>query len=275
MRAQTRLAALLLSGLAVSAVHALATVSAWAAGFASAPHTAYYEMSLLETRVGDVTSVDGAMRLEITPACDAWTVSNEMHMRSGNGDGAGVELRVLHKGREATSGEALDFETTVYANGQLTDQIKGSATRDATGRGEAVFDLPEPITLPLPAGTVFPLGALDASIEAFFKQNKRLTNYLYFDGSEAGVDRGTDLVAGTPEPVEADQQDPDNLLTGAPRRIVTTMFDMSQTDAEPRSTYIGDMMPNGILTRLTIDLGFILVEARLSRVSENPLPENC
>ena len=246
-----------------------------AEGFAVAPHVALYEVNLLETRMGGVTRVEGAMSLSITAACDAWTVESDLGLIFGNAENEGAKLRVQHKGRESVSGETFEFRTDVYTNDSLSEIIRGEAKRGSDGHGEAFFTMPEEKTLPLPAETEFPLSALSKSLGAFFEQNQRLINYVYFDGTDMGVDRATDLLAGTPEPIQTDQQDPDGLLSAEALRVVTTMFDFSKTDAEPNSTFVGDLMANGVVARLTIDLGFILVEARLSEVKATPLPTDC
>lgn len=250
-------------------------VPAQADPFKSTPHLAFYDINLLETRMGDITQVDGSMKVSITAQCDAWTIQSDLAMASGNGAGLGVELRVVHESKETVDRTSLEFETEVYVNGSQTELIKGVATRDATGKGEAVFDHPQRTVVPLPSGTVFPLDSVDRSMTEFFEQNTRLLNYLYFDGSEPAVDRVTDLLAGEANVIQPDQDDPDALLTQAPKRIVSTLFELNQADSEPQSTFISDIMPNGILTRLTIDLGFILVEARLNSVEARPSPSAC
>ena len=113
-----------------------------------------------------------------------------------------------------------------------------------------------------------------SNLNAAWGQNQVLMNYIYFDGSELSAWRGTDLVAGTPDPLDADAQDPDSMTQiGQAKRIVSTLYDLTHTDAEPITTYISDTLPNGVITRLTIDLGFMVAEARLVEVLANPEPD--
>lgn len=231
-----------------------------------ASHSARYRLSLLEAKIGEVSMLDGVMSFHVIRGCDAWTLQSSLDMAAGQPDGQNFQMAVEHQSREALDGSWLEFDTSFNANGGVQERYAGRAERAADGGVTAQFDYPEKASITLPAEVVFPIQAVEQTVAAFWDGKKRLVNYLYFDGSELDMAKATDLLAGTPDPLMDGAEDPDHLTQGDSRRIVTTLFDSSQTDSEPRSTYISDTLPNGVITRLTIDMGFMVVEARLVEV---------
>lgn len=246
-----------------------------ARGFRAAPHSATYTIRLLENRIGDIASVDGYMRIAVTASCGFYRLESELLMQMvGMGEGSSV-LKVTSEAEEAVTGQDYRFSTDVFLNDTLTETTRGVAKLDAEHGGTATFERPEPQTITLPPGTMFPFTNLNRLIQAFFEDDAQLDNYISFDGSHTGVDRGTDLKAGDANSIAEDLTDPDGLLVEAPKRIVTTLYDFSQKDAEPRSTIIADLTSNGITTWMSLDLGFIVLEAKLQDVTATPLPDTC
>lgn len=238
-----------------------------------APHTARYDVSLLEARMGDIAAANGTMEIELSRGCDAWALNTELTLNTNQADGTGFDLGVVSASQEASDGSWYTFESRVFVGGELQDFHKGRAELDEAGRGEAVFEQPQAMVLPLKSGTKFPIAATLESLGLLFNDGVRISNYVIFDGSGPTALRATDIVAGKPDPTLEGLSDPAGLTNGEAKRIVTTFFDMTQTDSEPTLTYIVDMLPNGVTTRLTIDLGFMVTEARLIDVVANePVP---
>lgn len=259
---------------AIAAVLYLAAAPAWADSDLPriTPHKAVYSIGLLESEMGEVGQVDGAMAIELAKSCDdGWTVSTELRMATGSGDTPAMRLEIVTVDTESLDGRRFTFDSEVRVNGETTERIVGEAALNEDGAGSVTFESPIEGTKPLPNGTLFPINAFRNSLDAVWVRDEKLINYLYFDGSMPEPLRATDIVAGVAEPLPEGLKDPDGLTAGLTsqdaRRIVTTVFDMSRTDAEPQTTYIGDGLPNGILTRLTIDLGFMVTEARLVELS--------
>jgi hypothetical protein len=238
------------------------------------PHSARYIIQLLETRMGDIASADGAMEISLSRDCDAWTLTTALSLSSAQQDGASFDLRVDSDSREALDGRWFEFDSQVVVGGQVQEAYRGRAEIDADGRGEAVYERPREMSVALDQGTQFPIGATSKSLTALFEEGARISNYVLFDGSGETAIRATDLVAGTPDPTLDGLSDPDGLTTTIAKRVVTTFFDMTRTDSEPTMTYIVDILPNGVTTRLTIDLGFMVTEARLIEITLNE-PDAC
>ena len=249
--------------------------SAQAQEYPVLPHSARYSITLVEAKVGEVTMLDGDLSIDLIKGCTNWTLQSHFNLAAGNQDGAGFVLVMNQAATESLDGRRFEFKTNVVVNDAPEETYQGIATLKEDGRGEAEFTLPEQKNVRLPEGTLFPINAMRTNLNAAWGAQQGLMNYIYFDGSELSAWRATDLVAGTPEPLDAQAQDPDGITKiGQPKRIVTTLFDLTNTDAEPISTYISDILPNGIVTRLTMDLGFLVAEARLVEVLAIPEPES-
>lgn len=238
------------------------------------PHSARYNITLVEAQVGEVTMLDGGLSIDLVKGCTNWTLQSNLNLAAGNQDGAGFVLVMNQTATESLDGQRFEFKTDIVVNDAPEEIYQGIATLKEDGRGEAEFTLPEQKKVRLPQGTLFPINAMRTNLNAAWGAQQGLMNYIYFDGSELSAWRATDLVAGTPEPLDAKAQDPDGMTKiGQAKRIVTTLFDLTQSDAEPISTYISDILPNGIVTRLTMDLGFMVAEARLVEVLAIPEPD--
>ena len=90
-----------------------------------AAHRATYNLSLDNSRGGDVEAVNGNMAYEVTDACDGWAVRQRLDMtlsnRDGQGRADGLGLRDL--GKQGRDEVALPHEAD--------DRYR----RDRTGRG--------------------------------------------------------------------------------------------------------------------------------------------
>lgn len=237
------------------------------------PYTARYSLHLLETRVGDIASVNGGMDISVIRGCEAWTSQNHLTMSGGAAENPSIEVDAESMIREDIEGRWMEFESTVRVGGELTETIRGRAELDADGQGTATFKKPREVSFPLPKGTSFPISATRESIRQIWQNGAKLVTYLMFDGESPSPMRGTDILAGQPEPIQGGIDDPDNLVQGDLRRVVTTLFEFAETDSEPETTYIVDMLPNGVATRLTVDMGFMVVESRLIDITAVPAPK--
>lgn len=238
-----------------------------------APHSAQYELHLLETRVGDVGQVGGTMDISLAKTCDAWVSSSHLNMHGGDPENPTISVDAISRQSEALDGRWLEFASKVEVDGAPAEAIEGRAEIDEEGRGVADFTAPREVSFPIPKGTFFPVSASQYTLTQIWEEDKTLVNYLMFDGDSPTPVRGTDIVAGVPGSILADLKGDPTMVSGPLRRVITTLFDLAETDSEPQATYIVDILENGISTRITVDMGFMVVEALLSRIDPIPLPE--
>lgn len=236
------------------------------------PHSAVYSLSLLEASVGEVSSIDGSLEATLTRTCDEWISALDMAMYARAGGAQMFELTGVSTYREALDGTRFEFEAENRLNGEDVGSSAGTAVMTPGEGGIVTYTVPEGVSFDLPATTEFPYASVRDMVQAFWVDGERIRTYFYFDGGEDGVLRATDLVAGAPEPVPDGIEDPDGLLTGEPLRIVTTFFSPEGGDNTPVGTVIGDMLPTGVLTRMTIEVGFMTIVAHLRAVDANQAP---
>lgn len=262
-----------LSILALMLPGGLSLTATTAAAVELIPHSAQYELHLLETRVGDIGAVSGTMDLSLKRSCRAWISSSHLNMNGGDPENPSIEVDAVSRQSEALDGSWLDFVSKVEVDGAPAEAVEGRAEVDEEGRGTAQFTTPRDVAFPIPKGTYFPIAAARYTLDQIWNQDKKLVNYLMFDGDSPTPVRGTDIVAGTPGSISSGLRGDTSLVEGPRRRVITTLFDLAETDSEPQATYIVDILENGIATRITVDMGFMVVEAILSHVDAIPLPD--
>lgn len=234
------------------------------------PHEANYSVGLHEARMGAITFVDGSIGISASRGCESWDIVQTSVIEAGSGDTPSFSLAGESEMHEALDGAWFAFDTTVTINQSDRQRLTGRAERDGDGRPILNIERPEPATVALPRETLFLVEALEASVTALFLRAERIHPHVLFDGSDADAVRATDLAAGQPAPLAETLSDPDGLTRGEIKRVVSTFFDLSQTDSEPQMTVVSDMLANGVTTRMTIDLDFMVIEATLTEVTALP-----
>lgn len=237
------------------------------------PHEANYRLDLYEARMGAITFVEGSIGIAAARDCTRWNIVQSSVFEAGSGETPQFTLSGESTMSEALDGSWFEFDTVTTVNETDRQRLSGRAERDADGRPILTMTRPEAATVPMPRETLFLVEALRASVAALFIRGERIHPHILFDGSDADAVRATDLVAGTPAPRADDLDDPDGLAEGDIKRIVSTFFDLSQTDTEPHMTVVSDMLANGVTTRMTIDFDFMVIEATLTDVTPLPVPE--
>src|SRR2546430_11018975 len=134
-------------------------LSAGTAGAADiAPHRALYTMSLGQTH-GDagVTGAGGTMAYQWGEGCDGWTVEQRYRLKMGYAESPDVSIASNFVTWEARDGLRYRFNQKETRNGTDNDEIRGEAKLDGPDKGGAVeFEKPQPKSLKLPAGVLFP-----------------------------------------------------------------------------------------------------------------------
>lgn len=237
------------------------------------PHRAVYSLGLLEASVGEVTSMEGILTFDVTQTCTSWDSEGEMTLRINIGGAQSTELVNTTILRESLDGTALQFESSTEMDGSVIEATGGIAQQGDGEEGVIRYTMPRSETVAMPAETLFPTAAAQATLRDFFNGGERISTYFYFDGRPDGAVRATDLAAGTAAAVPAELEDQDGLLAGEPIRLVTTFFSIQGGDSIPGSTIIGDMLPSGVMSQLVLEVGFIKMIGTLQEVSAHDLPD--
>lgn len=168
----------------------LGALAIWSAtGIASAgavellSHRAIYSLALGEARRGgEIIAVKGQIHVETADTCDGWTLYQRLSIGLVDRDGAEVASETAFASWETKDGLHFRFHQLGRADGRDDELINGTATADPLRPGRARFVDPERRDIPLPAGTLFPIGHLAALITAA-EAGKRIFSAVVFDGS--------------------------------------------------------------------------------------------
>ena len=236
-------------------------------------YEAFYELSVKDWKLpGEVLDVSGSQIVRAERDCTDWKLIGAFRLDAKATQGSGVQFETDVEGIEAINGTRLRFRSTTKANGAIVAQIAGTATRPAAGQpGRIVFTQPEPKTLPLPPEALFPIAAFRWT-SAQWEKGQKNANYVLFDGTTPDPVRVfeilTDRVAApTPMP-DGDVK----LLDGKAWRTSGSFHAYDGNSAEPLTTLIQNVMPNGVATELSLDIGFADVVLTLRRIRALPEP---
>jgi len=238
-----------------------------------APHRALYQMTL-GTSKGDagVTSATGTMAYQWGEACDGWTVEQRYRLKMGYAEQADVDISSNFVTWEAKDGLHYRFNQKETRNGEGNTEVHGEAHLDGPGQGGAAdFASPEPKSIPLPSGTLFPSAHTIMLIEKA-KAGENFLSRQIFDGSTEESAVLVSAVIGPkvePDP-EAAKKSP--LLNRPGWRIRLAFFPADQAAEKPDYELGMLLLDNGISRDMTIDYGDYTIRAKLDDIEALPKP---
>ena len=182
MRLPAFLGALFLTAATLRPVAALSAPPAASASLIA--HKAMYALTLDHANNDDIVGAHGTMSYEVTDACDAWIVHQQLRLIVTNADGQTIDMDSDYATWEAKDGLKFRFHMRQTTDTAVTSATDGEATLTRVGGpGEAHYTLPEKKTVSLPAGTVFPM-AQTAALIAAAADGKRFLALPLFDGTD-------------------------------------------------------------------------------------------
>lgn len=143
---------------AVSVVATAMAQVAWAGPADLAPHRAIYTMGLASTKPGSgIAAASGTMSYQFEDSCDGWVVENRIAVNYAYTEGGQALSATDFITWESKDGLHYRFRMRNTRDGQITEEVEGHADLKGKGQGGvARFTRPEPMTMPLPKGTLFP-----------------------------------------------------------------------------------------------------------------------
>ncbi len=174
-------------------------------GMAMAPHRATYHMSLDTTQPGSgIVGADGEMSYKFADTCDGYTVENRIAITYAYSEGGQAQTSTDFVTWESKDGLRYRFRVRNSRNGEITDEIEGTAELRGKGLGGvARFVRPQRMTVSLPKGTLFPtehtvrlMDAARAGRHSFLR--------VVFDGSDTDGPYDVNALIGRPAPVQTD-----------------------------------------------------------------------
>ena len=253
----------LLAGLALM----LATpfLSAGAAGAEPvqlAAHRATYNLTLDNSRGGDVEAVHGNMAYEVTDACDGWAVRQRLDMTLSNRDGQDVQMVSDYVTWESKDGTKLRFHMKQTTDTAVTEQVEGDASvASGGGAGEIHYTMPEDKRVPLPKGTLFPM-AHTAEIITAAEAGKKFITLPLFDGTGAdGAQNTSVFISSWTGPSAAPYPELAELPSG---RVRVAFFSRTKEAQSPDYEVGMRYWSNGVADALNMDFSEFVVNGKLA-----------
>ena len=163
----------------------LMTLPAAAQDFA--PHKAAYAVSALDHGKAGASIGNYAYELKLT--CEAYIITQRLRLDAG-----GITEQQSQM-TESRDGRKITFEHRSTANGKQTSIVKGGATLDQNGVGEAVFTDPQGQSVALPAGTLFPIAIARATVK-HAKAGDGGFDALFFYGEKPKSPQAVNILIG-------------------------------------------------------------------------------
>jgi EipB-like len=239
-----------------------------------AAHRALYRLKMDSAR-GDIQAASGSMAYEITDACDGWATRQRLSLNITNNDGQDIALVSDYATWESKDGLSMRFRMRQTTDTAVTEAVEGDATLTAAGGpGTIRYTMPEERTMPMPAGTVFPM-VHTAAIIAAAEAGKRFIALPIFDGTgnKGTQDSSVAITTWNPQPMPS----PYPALAALPSgRVRIAFFDRNKpsTDSKPAGSpdYEVGMKyyANGVADDLTMDFSDFVM---LGKLSEFTIPE--
>ncbi|MEB3702919.1 DUF1849 domain-containing protein [Candidatus Bealeia paramacronuclearis] len=147
-------------------------------------HKAHYTVNLADSAMPsqDVSDVEGEMSLELRQDCEGWTLEQLSDTIIYDNEGGAENIRWGYTIWESNDGNTLRFNSFRKVDGELVENIRGSAKRKVDGTGEISYVQPEVMKLPIEKDVLFPV-QYQLSLLKAAEAGERLYVAKVFDGS--------------------------------------------------------------------------------------------
>ncbi len=241
------------------------------------PHRAGYVMSLKAANQGSgVVAVKGAMSYAFADSCDGWTVENRTVMTLTQAEGGEIETVWNFVTWESRDGLRYRFRVNSTRDGEVIEEIQGTARLDGKGKGGKVqLVKPEKATLDLPKGTLFPTEHTAVLIDRARAGEKMVSRTVYDGASLDSPHLVTALVGAAFKAGEnglgplADHA----LLKRASWRSQMAFFPSGSKESVPTYEVALRLFDNGIAQDVEQDFGGFSVRAKLDKIERLPKPD--
>lgn len=222
-------------------------------------HKALYDIRLVATHNGSqVVNIGGKMYYDWKPTCEGWISGHRFDLNYEYTDAPPMRITSDFSTFEPFDGRTFDFTSRRRRDGELYQEIRGSASLEtgSAPAGKAVFVKPESLKFDLPSGTVFPMGHTVELLHRIAQGQKFFTATL-FDGSDEEGPVEVNAFLGAPVPPGGEGMPKGKgieatLLAGKAWNIRMAFFPLNQSEAA--ADYEMDMVfhENGIISDMTI-----------------------
>lgn len=233
----------------------------WAAGFATAavgamaaqagpadlvPHRAIYSMGLSTMKSGSgIAAATGTMSYEFDDSCDGWVVENRIAITYAYTEGGQALSTTDFITWESKDGLHYKFRMRNTRDGQVTEDVEGAADLKGKGQGGiAKFSRPEPLSIPLPKGTLFPTEHTVRLLDAAQSGGRSFWRVVFDGSGTEGPYEVNALIGGPSQAFPAKAADPLLASKAWPMRLA--FFPVTSKEPLPNFEMALTYHPNGV-----------------------------
>jgi EipB-like len=242
------------------------------------PHRALYDLTLDSAKVSSgVAGASGGMYYEWGETCDGWTVEQRFRLRLLYAEEGSVDVNSTLVTWESKDGMRYRYNEKRVRNGSVEDDIHGEAHLNGKDKGGvADFEKPDPTTMTLAPGVLFPTAHTLTLIENALA-GEQFVSRKVFDG--AAVENAGQITAVIgpqlkPDPKAAKPLD-SPLLQRPSWRIRLAFFpaDAGNSDSDtPDYELSMRLLDNGVSQDVALDYGDYVLKAKLDQIEALPKP---
>ncbi|MCB1681310.1 MAG: DUF1849 family protein [Alphaproteobacteria bacterium] len=149
-----------------------------------APHKALYEIKMVSNHSSaQFLNISGQMYYEWQPSCEAWISNHRFNLVYEYTDSPSMRITSDYSTYEPFDGKSMNFTSQRKRDGQIFEEIRGSASIDKPGESGAKYTIPEGLFQTLPADTLFPMSHTLAVLEKI-RSGGKFHRATIFDGSD-------------------------------------------------------------------------------------------
>ena len=242
------------------------------------PHQAVYSLALETAKPSSgVVGASGVMFYKWGQVCDGWTVEQRFKLRIDYDQQDSVDIGSSLATWESTDGLQYRFNERRTRNGDLDEELRGTAHLDGPGQGGvAQFTKPESATLTLAPGVLFPTAHTLFLIRSA-QANQQFVARNVFDGSDVENAGLVSAVIGPPlKPAGGRMPQPYNspVLQRPSWQIRLAFFppDAQSDQTEPDYEMGMRLLDNGVSQDMVLDYGDYVIRAKLETIAPLPKP---
>jgi hypothetical protein len=205
-------------------------------------------------------------------SCDGWTVEQRYRLKMAYAESQDVSISSNFVTWESKDGLRYRFNQKETRNGTDNDEIRGTAKLDGPDKGGAVeFEKPQPKSLKLPPGVLFPSSHTIFLIDKA-KAGENFISRQLFDG--ATVENAVLVSAVIGAKVEPDEESAKKspLLNRPGWRVRLAFFPADQKAEKPDYELGMLLLDNGVSRDMVIDYGDYSIRAKLDDIEALPKP---
>lgn len=255
-----------------------AAPAAWAASSHMAiakkmvPHKALYDINMVSKSSGSqIVNISGQMFYEWRTGCDAWTTDHRFNLYYEYADSSPIRITSDFSTYETFDGKSFNFTSRRKRNGELYQEIRGSATISQNDGGEAVYTMPDGLAFNLKEGTLFPMIHSLAVLKKA-EEGEKFYNATIFDGSDeegpvqvsAFISKEVDVNKNLKFPEEVDG----SLLDSKAWKIRMAFFPLLEPTADAEYEMDIILHENGIISDMLVEYRDFAVTQKLAALEK-------